>query len=370
MRAVSIDQLLLGGCIVLWTIVAPGAVEAQIPKGIVINEVVIDSRGGNPELEFIELHGPPLAPLAGLSVVCIEGVDIDQEFRTGAFLKRFDFAPDQRLNAGGFFLMANQRTAEEYGVVPDIEWPNAEKIPNDPQTVALVRAASLPAGRGLTSMAEANAVEVLDAVGLVDPQRSTIFFKAPRIGPDRTFIAAGAARVKDGVSTGQPFDWFLADIDGPRDQDETYNTPGRPNVIPDQVIISYAGTAVATAAPTSTAQVSMGGAQWRPFSPEAMATPSAPGTKALVYVRSELFKGCRSFEQTYLLHPAVKPLLAGKDLYFLNAHQPENGDIARQLGIYRVPTLGIHDGNGNWQYLTVKSETTNREIGEFLAKLQ
>jgi hypothetical protein len=351
---------------------------AQAPTNntpVFINEVVIDSRGSNlTELEFIELFTPqPNTSLAGVALISVIGNPVpSSQLEPGHVLHTIMFSESAKTDARGFFLIANQRAAEGYGVTPDLLIPEGTRLTNEPQTFALVRSSEAPAKGALLTTSTRFPSGVLDAVALNDAKQGNVFFfNAPIIGPDREFVAAGAARVRDGLHTGDKSDWALADIDIPP---ASYNSPRSPNKAGAQVILADARTPVPSGAGTTPAPATppppadANAAVWRNYDPFAVEQALEQEGTVLVYARSSTFAGCPEFERSYLLIPSAQPLLAGRPTFYLNVNLPGNGRLATDMGIYKVPTLAFRRRGGSWEYLVINSEATPQAIYEFLKK--
>lgn len=340
---------------------------------VVLNEVIVDSVGPNPEMEFVELYTqPPNMPLSGLSVVFIQGrEDLGSAEPPGHVFKRFDIPAGATSNAQGFFLISNGRTSREYGVMPHMMWPDEEPITNDTMTVALMRTNEAPNLNEVLPEGWVPPSGVLDAIALVLPTGGKTWFNAHRIGPDATFLPAGAARVRDGVHTGLIDDWEMADIKGPT---ETFNTPGATNAMEHFLAQRRDRNpqAVATAAAVAAASASSGtaasgdNAPWRMFEPQAAMAALQQSGNVLIYVRSEAVKRCHTFEWDFLLTPVVNRMLMNRQLFFLDVSREEMRQYHESLGVYRVPTLVLVRSNGRNEMLVVSSYTTNNELHAFL----
>ena len=183
---------------------------------VLLNEVLVHHSGPD-TTEFVELYGTPGHSLEGVSLVVVEG----DNSTSGTIDFRFDFDAGDRLGGNHFFLLGSAGgLSANYGVVPDVALSpvgtNVELFENGSQTLALVATATVGAvGTRLTG-----AEDVLDSVGLWDGADGDSFPWSPVIGPDDTFLPAGARRVQDGVDTDSPGDWVIAD-----DQLGPANTP-------------------------------------------------------------------------------------------------------------------------------------------------
>jgi FIMAH domain len=187
-------------------LLGPKPSQATTGDPVLINEALVSHTGTPDDTEYVELYGTPGTPLAGLSLLVVEG---DSAGAGAGFLdRRLDFAPDARLGGNGFFLVGNPTgLANHYKVVPDLaigdDW-----FENGSQTLALARSDSVGVQGSLVTGTEV----VLDAVGLADSGVSDAwYFDAPVVGPDDGFLAPGARRVADGVDTDSSADWVMAD---------------------------------------------------------------------------------------------------------------------------------------------------------------
>ncbi len=360
----------------------PAMLSAQSQRGVVLNEVVIDSRGPNTtEKEFIELYSTqPNTPLGGLSVITIVAQPVPEEkLQTGAVVRRFDLPANARTNSQGFYLIANENTVTSYGVQADFIFPQTERLTNESQTVALVDSALVPAKGQLVQESRLSPQSVHDAVAITDAAADRVFFfNAPVLGPDRTYLAAGALRVRDGLNTGDRSDWALADIEAP--PQVTYNTPGRPNTVGGSAVVTDAPTVAVdqASAAQSLAQLPTGSIasqvqnqrrfDWKIYDPaDAMNSLNANGN-VFIYARSRRYAFCDQFERSILLHPAAIALMADNPKFFLNVDDPGYGRLATDIGIYRVPMMAFKRPGGEWEYIVITPETTGQEIQAFLSK--
>ena len=159
-------------------------VAAEAARRAVAIKAVLGSTEGA-DSEYVELRGPPGAPLDGLSLIVVEGEDAGQ---IGDISYRLDLGAGDAIGGNGAFLAANARAAQTYDVTPNRELP-ADAIENGSYTVALVETASLSGG------AVAGGEVVLDALGVASRAMGSIFFDAPVVGPDGAALPAGAARM-------------------------------------------------------------------------------------------------------------------------------------------------------------------------------
>jgi len=198
-------RTLVSNIVAVMAIAASSHSLATTGDPVLLNEVLA-SHTGFDDTEFIELFGTPGTPLAGLSVIVVEG----DAFGPGAIDRRFDFKPFHSIGANGFFLLGNcSGLAAEYGVNPDASI-FSNYLENSSLTVALVETASL-SGDSFTG-----AEIVRDAVALNDGDAGDVFyFGAPVIGPDGPFFPAGARRLVDGVDSDTAADWAIASFSLP-----------------------------------------------------------------------------------------------------------------------------------------------------------
>lgn len=274
----------------------PGFLAAVPPKGtVVINEVVIDSRGSNrSEMEFIELFSTPGTNLVGLSVITVVAIQVaETNLVPGSVVRRFDLPATAFANASGMYLIANRFTADGYGVLPDLEFREDQRLTNEPRVILLLPTAIAPTP-GAFAPSSVRERDVYDSIGLRDYNTAAtarFVFKPPLIGPDQTFLAAGAMRVRDGVDTNDISDWILADIDLPPN---CYNTPGRSNRQGDEAVVAEAGTVKPVAATTQPAAAT-GGQQWLSSTSEGLDQAIEQNGSALIYVRAGTYPACKRF---------------------------------------------------------------------------
>lgn len=167
---------------------------------IVINATLVSTVGA--DAEYVELYGPPGASLDGLAVV---GIESDVGSSNGRIDHYYPLPAGTVIGDNGFFLLANDIAADAFGIVPNASLPS-NALENSSITIALVSIDALggKVGGGVLDGTET----ALDAVALTDGETSESFwFDAPIVGPDGTFLPAGAARVADGVDTDTAADW-------------------------------------------------------------------------------------------------------------------------------------------------------------------
>lgn len=184
--------------------VMPRGTHAATGDPVLLNEFLV-SHTGTDTTEFVELYGVPGTPLAGLSLVFVEG----DGAAAGLIDRRVDFPAGARLGGNGYYLVGNPAgLGTHYHVVPDLAaWPT-DSLENGSQTVALVEAPGLGDPGTLVTGSET----VRDAVGLTDAGASDHWFwNAPVVGPDDGFLPGGARRVADGADTDSVTDWAFAD---------------------------------------------------------------------------------------------------------------------------------------------------------------
>jgi hypothetical protein len=283
--------------------------------------------------------------------------------------------PSARSDERGFYLLANQRAEQGYGVVADFKLAEADRLTNEAQTFAIVRASEAPKRGDSITTSTRFPSGIYDTVAINDAKPNNVFFfNAPVVGPDGLHLAAGAARLRDGVHTGDKSDWVLADIELPP---TCYNTPKAPNKAGAHVVVVDGRTPVPSGAgaatPVTPAQTQAPPADksqvfWRNYDPYAVEAAIEAEGSALVYARSSTFSGCVDFERAYLLIPSAQPLLAGRPTFFLNVNLPGNGRFASDMGIYKVPTLAFRRKGGAWEYLVINSDVSPQDIYQFLRK--
>ena len=182
---------------------------AAEPQPLVINEILVSTSGADPE--YAELFGTPGASLAGLSLIGIEG---DDQSSNGSIDFRYDFAPDATIGDNGFFLLATALVQTTYGVAGNVLIAD-NSFENSSATYALVETASLT-GSSITG-----SEVVVDSVALTDGDDDPGLLGAPVVGPDGTFLPAGAGRIQDGVDTDSASDFVILDFNN----DPLVNTP-------------------------------------------------------------------------------------------------------------------------------------------------
>lgn len=221
--------------LLLWLL--PRGVDATTGDPVLLNEALVSHTGAD-NTEYVELIGVLGAPLAGLSLVAVEG---DSAGVPGTIDRRVDFPTGATLGGNGFYLVGNpDGLSAIYGVTPDLAW-GSDSLENGSQTLALVRTSSI----GDVGTVVSGSETVLDAVALTDGGATDRWFwSAPVVGPDDVFLPGGVRRVSDGVDTDTAADWVFAD-----DQLGTANTPtaATPYVAP-----TPAPTPTATPTPTPT----------------------------------------------------------------------------------------------------------------------
>lgn len=185
----------------LSTVLVGSATADSVIAYPVINEVLGSTVGV--DIEFIELFGVPESSLAGLSLIVVESDDIPAN---GTIDFQYDFAADDALGDNGFFLIGTESVLTQYGVAPN-RLISTNSIENSSYTIALVETATI------TGSSVTGSEIVLDALGVSDGEADSFFaFGAPVIGPDGSFLPAGARRAVDGVDTDSAADWVFADF--------------------------------------------------------------------------------------------------------------------------------------------------------------
>lgn len=196
-------------------------VSASTGDPVLINELLV-SHTGTDTTEYIELHGTPSLNLGGLSLI---GVESDTGLSKGTIDFRVDFTSSDVLGANGFFLVGNPAgLGANYSVIPNLTI-GQDALENSSATYALLHTSSL------TGTVVTGSEPVLDAVAITDSATDTFFFGAPIVGPDGTFLPAGARRVTDGVDTDIAADWVLADFNlGPANTPTAGGEPPPPPI--------------------------------------------------------------------------------------------------------------------------------------------
>lgn len=196
-RALALAVALVAG-------LAPvGVGSAATGDPVLINEILV-SHTGTDTTEYVEFYGTPGASLGGLSLI---GVESDAIASLGAIDFRMDFGPADVLGNNGFLLIGNPAgLSTNYGVTPNIVIAQ-DSFENSSTTYALVTTVSL------TGTSVTGSETVVDAVALTDGGAGdTFFIGAPVVGPDGTFLPAGARRVANGVDTDVAADWAISDF--------------------------------------------------------------------------------------------------------------------------------------------------------------
>jgi hypothetical protein len=187
--------------------VLPRGVEAGTGDPVLLNEALVSHTGAD-TTEYFELYGTPGTPLAGLSLIVVEG----DGAAAGTLDFRVDLTGDARLGGNGFYLLGGAAGLNEnYDVTPNMAFPGlktSDWIENGSETLALAETATLgDVGSHLTG-----SETVVDAVGLTDDgPTDQWFWSTPVVGPDDGFLPGGARRFTDGVDTNAVSDWVFAD---------------------------------------------------------------------------------------------------------------------------------------------------------------
>ena len=204
-----------------------GAASADTGDPVLLNEVLGST--SSTDIEFIELYGQPGAAIGGLSVIVVESDDVASN---GNIDRRIDIPAGTTLGTNGFYLIGNGLVSGQFGVTPNLAIAN-DFIENSSYTLALVETASI------TGNTVTDAETVRDAVGLTDGETEEFFyFNAPLIGPDDSFIPAGAHRITDGVDTNESADWEMAifeEVDGNTPTAGTFDEEPPPPTSPCEV---------------------------------------------------------------------------------------------------------------------------------------
>lgn len=175
------------------------SVDAAVPPDILINEVLIDHTGVDNN-EYIELYGPPLAELQGLSLIVVEG---DQGARQGNIDVRFDFQAIHRLGKNGYFLLGNcgglKRNFKRSADKP----LGNNTLENSSLTIALVYTADL-VGKRVTDLQQ-----VISALAFSDGGAQDRFYFNATILTTPTGMPAGAHRIGSNEDNKNSQKWRL-----------------------------------------------------------------------------------------------------------------------------------------------------------------
>lgn len=160
-------------------------VDAAVLPHVLINEVLIDHMGVDNN-EYIELNGPPLAELQGLSLIVVEG---DQGARQGNIDVRFDFQAIHRLGKNGYFLLGNcAGLKRNFKRSADKPLGN-NTLENSSLTIALVDTAELT-GKRVTDLQRA-----ISAIAFSDGGVQDQFYFNATVLTTPTGMPAGANRL-------------------------------------------------------------------------------------------------------------------------------------------------------------------------------
>jgi len=188
---------------------------AQVATPILINEVLADPDGSDTK-EYVELLGPPSAPLDGLWLVVIEGQTASKGGIDAAIdLTGYTIPPD------GYFVLGDAGLSDPPPPLfdpPDLLLGASNSFENGSQTLLLVENYEAPPGDDVDAdkdgTADGTIGTIVDAVGLVGgygyPDYA-VYFGAPEVGPQAGAFPGGVARIPTGVDTDTAADWsFLS----------------------------------------------------------------------------------------------------------------------------------------------------------------
>ncbi|TFL15992.1 ExeM/NucH family extracellular endonuclease [Jannaschia formosa] len=172
----------------------PGAANDPLPATVTLNELAVSTTGT--DWEFAELFGVAGTSLDGYALLQLDG---DGEIRS-----ILDFS-GLALGSNGFALTASDQAQATFGVEPDLTFAN-DTFTNTASTFLLVD--------GFTGAARFDDLDtdddgvldvtpfasVVDSVALVDGG-TPLLYSGNVVGPDGSFLPAGAARTEDGGGT-------------------------------------------------------------------------------------------------------------------------------------------------------------------------
>jgi len=172
----------------------PGAAnEGGAPAGLVINELAVNTTGT--DWEFAEFHGTPGMALDGYALL--------QVADDGYIYSVVDLSGGV-VGDNGFFLAASPEAGGVFGVTPDLAIDN-NTFTNSPATFLLVSGYDGSVGEGGDLDTDDDGVidvtpyaSIADKVALIDGSSPRVYEDAPVVGPDGSYLAAGAQRSEDG----------------------------------------------------------------------------------------------------------------------------------------------------------------------------
>ncbi len=184
------------------------ALATATPAQVLINECYV-SHAGADTLEFVELRGPAGTSLNGYMFLVVEGDGASQ----GTLDRAYDLSGGT-IGASGLWVLGTAGLAPTYPA-PDMVLPLAnDNFENGTDTFYLITTTNVagvtalvgtdirnPPGGGLvTVLASDPQITIVDRFGLVDsgyPATDAVFDGAVVLGPDGTFLPAGAVRCCD-----------------------------------------------------------------------------------------------------------------------------------------------------------------------------
>ncbi|MEM1265475.1 MAG: Ig-like domain-containing protein, partial [Pseudomonadota bacterium] len=166
-----------------------------VVAAVFLNEIAV-STTGSPDFEFFEIFGAAGTSLDGYSLIQVEA---GTAFNPGNILTVVSL-DGQVIGEDGFFLAASPEAEADFGVVGDLQIPD-DSFENFDSTVLLVR--DFDGGEGTDLDANDDGLidaelQIVDGVALADSGPSIFYGGVPVVGPDGTFLAAGAKRIEDG----------------------------------------------------------------------------------------------------------------------------------------------------------------------------
>ncbi len=199
---------------------ATGVLLPRASSAQVINEVLVSSAGA--DFEYIEIFGPASTSLNDLTVIAIEA-----DGSVGTIDSLISLA-GQTIPGDGFFLASTPEADAQFTVTGDIAFATNE-FENGSQVILLVQGFSGADNDDLDTNDDGVLdvtpwTGIVDQVVLTDADGDTDYGFSPVVGPDTTFLPAGAARDVDGAGTFQ-----ILQFDG------STSTPGATNGTPSTV---------------------------------------------------------------------------------------------------------------------------------------
>ncbi|MGC8203478.1 ExeM/NucH family extracellular endonuclease [Aliiroseovarius sp. PTFE2010] len=181
-----------------------GSPGGMFAPAVVLNELAVNTSGT--DWEFAELYGEPGHSLDGLTLVVVRGDDST----VGSVYRAFDLTGHE-IGANGYFLLASPQAELTFGLTADYAIGN-DSFVNDTSTFLLVQDFTGAVGDDLDTDDDGNLDitpygAVLDSVALIDATADDRAYSGAVVGPDGSYMAAGATRSPDGTG-----DWVMTDF--------------------------------------------------------------------------------------------------------------------------------------------------------------